>query len=313
MDRNSKIVITGGAGLVGQNLVVMLEALGCSNVVVVDKHRENLKVLKERHPTIEVVEADLSLPGDWGEKFVGASTVVTLHAQIGGNDSAEFYANNVQSTANVIETLRKHGIGHIVHVSSSVVESSASDFYTNSKKEQEQLVLESGIASVTLRPTLMFGWFDRKHLGWLSRFMRKVPIFPIPGDGRYLRQPLYVGDLCSIIVRCIEGRRTGGTYDITGLEEVDYIDIIRTIKQAIGSRTLVVKVPYRLFWILLWVWGVFDKNPPFTTQQLEALIARDEFDVIDWPGIFNVEPTSFEEAISKTFCDSRFSEVALKF
>ena len=24
-----------------------------------------------------------------------------------------------------------------------------------------------------LRPTLMFGWFDQKHLGWLSRFMAK--------------------------------------------------------------------------------------------------------------------------------------------
>ena len=40
----------------------------------------------------------------------------------------------------------------------------------------------------------MFGWFDRKHLGWLARFMCRVPVFPIPGSGEYLRQPLYVGD-----------------------------------------------------------------------------------------------------------------------
>ena len=45
----------------------------------------------------------------------------------------------------------------------------------------------------------MFGWFDRKHLGWLARFMQRAPVFPIPGDGRYLRQPLYVGDLCNVI------------------------------------------------------------------------------------------------------------------
>ena len=32
-------------------------------------------------------------------------------------------------------------------------------------------ISETGIPCVVLRPTLMFGWFDRKHLGWLSRFM----------------------------------------------------------------------------------------------------------------------------------------------
>ena len=57
-----------------------------------------------------------------------------------------------------------------------------------------------------LRPTLMFGWFDRKHLGWLARFMQRAPVFPIPGHGRYLRQPLYAGDFCDIIMACIEQR-----------------------------------------------------------------------------------------------------------
>jgi len=40
---------------------------------------------------------------------------------------------------------------------------------------------------VVLRPTLMFGWFDRKHVGWLKRFMERMPVFPIPGDGRMWR------------------------------------------------------------------------------------------------------------------------------
>ena len=70
---------------------------------------------------------------------------------------------------------------NLIHISSSVVNSKANDFYSKSKREQEELVINSGIPCHILRPTLMFGWFDRKHLGWLSRFMSKVPIFPIPG------------------------------------------------------------------------------------------------------------------------------------
>ena len=86
------------------------------------------------------------------------------------------------------------------------MESAADDFYTNSKKEQERAVKDSGIPCPILRPTLMFGWFDRKHLGWLSRFLQKVPVFPIPGNGRYMRQPLYVGDFCNVIISCIENK-----------------------------------------------------------------------------------------------------------
>jgi nucleoside-diphosphate-sugar epimerase len=159
----------------------------------------------------------------------------------------------------------------------------------------------------------MFGWFDRKHLGWLSRFMAKVPVFPIPGDGKYMRQPLYVGDFCNIIISCIENTELNGTFNISGNEKVDYIDIIREIKRATDAQAAVLKIPYSLFYSLLWVWGRFDKNPPFTTQQLAALIAKDEFEIIDWPRIFGVSSTPFKAAVQETFNDPRYSQVVLDF
>jgi nucleoside-diphosphate-sugar epimerase len=159
----------------------------------------------------------------------------------------------------------------------------------------------------------MFGWFDRKHLGWLSRFMKKMPFFPIPGNGKFMRQPLYVGDFCNVIISCIEKKITSGIYNITGHEQIDYIDIIREIKSATMAKTFVVKIPYHLFFVLLWVWGLFDKNPPFTTQQLTALTAKDEFEVIDWPGTFEVPYTSFSDAIHETFTDPKYSKVILEF
>jgi nucleoside-diphosphate-sugar epimerase len=159
----------------------------------------------------------------------------------------------------------------------------------------------------------MFGWFDRKHLGWLSRFMKKVPIFPIPGHGRYMRQPLYVGDFCNVIISCIENQTHDGIYNITGHEKVDYIDIIREIKRATHCKTPIIKIPYSLFYVLIATWSLFDKNPPFTTQQLKALIAKDEFEIIDWPGIFKVPCTSFQNAINETFNDPRYSNVVMEF
>ena len=199
-----------------------------------------------------------------------------------------------------------------MHISSSVVESVADDHYTNTKKEQERIVLESGINCVVLRPTLMFGWFDRKHLGWLARFMRRAPVFPIPGDGRYLRQPLYAGDFAAIIGACLRERREG-TFNISGQERIDYIDLIRQIKLATRAQTAIVKIPYGLFYALLKTWAVFDRNPPFTADQLKALVAHDEFEVIDWPTIFGIQATPFAQAVEETFNDPVYSSVVLEF
>jgi nucleoside-diphosphate-sugar epimerase len=308
-----KILLPGGAGLVGQNLVARLKAKGCANIVVLDKHHANLAKLRHIQPDITVLYADLAVPGDWQRHFEGAEVVVMLQAQIGGNDYQEFVSNNLDSTRLILDAIKTNEVPYLVHISSSVVESAADDFYTNTKKDQERMVLESGIACPILRPTLMFGWFDRKHLGWLSRFMKKVPVFPIPGHGRYMRQPLYVGDFCNIIISCIENRVAEGIYNISGHEKVDYIDIIREIKHATNAKALIIKIPYGLFYLLIWIWGCFDKKPPFTTQQLAALSTKDEFEVIDWPSIFGVPYTPFTKAINETFNDPEYSKVVLEF
>ena len=308
-----KVLLPGGAGLVGQNLVARLKARGYENIVVLDKHQANLTVLKQVQPDITTEYADLAETGNWLRHFEGADVVVMLQAQIGGNDYQEFVRNNVESTKLILDAIKHHKVPYLVHISSSVVESMADDFYTKTKKDQEKMVLVSGISCPVLRPTLMFGWFDRKHLGWLSRFMKKIPVFPIPGHGRYMRQPLYVGDFCNIIISCIETRVRDGIYNISGHEKVDYIDIIKQIKLATKCRTPIIRIPYSLFYVLLWVWSLFDKNPPFTTQQLAALSTKDEFEVIDWPGIFGVPYTPFNQAVEETFNNAQYSKVILEF
>ena len=308
-----KIIIPGAAGLVGQNLIVLLKEQGLTDIVAIDKHPANTALLRELHPDIQVIEADISRPGEWQAACEGGDVVVMLQAQIGAKDSAPFIANNITSTEVMLATMKEKGVSRVVHISSSVVESVAEDDYTENKKRQEQLVIDSGLEYCILRPTLMFGWFDRKHLGWLSRFMRKVPIFPIPGSGRYMRQPLYVLDFCRVIVSCIQKMPVGEAFNITGREEVDYIDIIRAIKRATRARTLILRIPYNLFWVLLWVWGLFDRDPPFTTSQLKALTAGDEFELIPWWEIFGVEATPFATAIEQTFNDPTYSGYELDF
>ena len=308
-----KIIIPGGAGLVGQNLVTRLKEKGYRNIIVLDKHKTNIQILKKLHADVQAYCVDLSERGDWISYFESADVVIMLQAQIGDLNPEPFIKNNITSTKNVLEAIKHYSIPHTIHISSSVVNSKANDHYTNTKIAQENLVINSGINCVVLRPTLMFGWFDRKHLGWLARFMKKVPIFPIPGHGNYMRQPLYANDFCSIIISCMENRISGCSFNISGLERINYIDIVRQIKKSINANSLILKIPYSLFYCLLKTWSLFDKTPPFTVEQLSALVADDEFEEIDWPTIFNIKATPFAEAIHTTFTHPEYSKIALDF
>jgi nucleoside-diphosphate-sugar epimerase len=273
----------------------------------------NTGTLARLHPDVRVIEADLAKPGRWEDAFANVDTLVLNHAQISALDEQPFIENNIIATKNVLDAAMKGGVRQVVHISSSVVNSRASDFYVETKKAQEALVIESGVPACVLRPTLMFGWFDRKHLGWLARFMRQTPLFPIPGDGRYLRQPLYAGDFCNIIVSCIENPRPGESYNISGLETINYVDLIAAVKSAAKARAALIRIPYHAFWLLLRIYAVFDRNPPFTTNQLDALIIPEVFEVIDWPRIFAVPATPLSEALRETFRDPRYSRVVLDF
>jgi uncharacterized protein YbjT (DUF2867 family) len=312
MDTNAKLVLTGAAGLVGQNLVVELKAQGYGNLVAIDKHGHNLAILRRLHPEVTCIEADLAEPGDWEHSLAGAACVIQLHAQITGKYPDEFVRNNIQATARVLDAARAAAVPYLVHISSSVVNSVADDDYTRTKRAQEQLVAGSGLRHCILRPTLMFGWFDPKHLGWLARFMARTPVFPIPGDGRYMRQPLYERDFCRCLVRCIQDRPDGAVYDICGDTRIDYIDIIRTIKRVKGLRTVILPIPYGLFRLLLRVYGLFTGKPPFTAAQLDALSAGDAFQGVDTEQVFGVRQTPFEQAVRESYCDPRYAGIVLR-
>ena len=307
-----RVFVSGAAGLVGQNLIVGLRESGRYAITAADKHPTNTALLRTMHPDVEVIEADLSAPGPWEDAAAACDVAVSLHAQIGGTDESAFERNNAVATERLMAALERGRCAYLVHASSSAVKSKASDFYTESKKKQERLVSLCPVPHAVLRPTLMFGWFDRKHLGWLKAFMSKAPVFPIPGNGRYLRQPLYAGDFSAVVTECLD-RRIAGVYDITGLECIDYIDLIAALRSAANLRTPIVKIPYVVFWMMLRIYEMIDRDPPFTTSQLKALATPDVFDTVDWPGIFGVAPTPLEAGLERTFRHPVYSGVSLAF
>ena len=296
--------------MVGQNLTpVLLQQTG-NRIVAIDKNTKNLRLLARLNPGLEVHEADLAEDGTWPELFAGADAVVDLKAQIASPDDEVFFRNNVRTQERVLEACRRHAVPHVVHLSSSVVISVARDAYTESKRAAEDMVRASGLPHTILRPPLMFGCFDVKHLGYITRVLERTPILPIPGSGRYLRQPLYVMDLCRVILRCLERGPRGETHNLIGHERIDFIELLQTIARERGLRRLLVPVPLPLFGAALRVGALLLRRPPFTKDQLDALVAGDDFPVDGWCEAFDVRYTPFREGLRQVYASPRYRHTA---
>ena len=309
MKNNKKIIVTGAAGLVGQNLIPLL-IKDNYELIVFDRHTKNLEMLQKLNPETKCINCDVSEEGEWSDEFKDAFCVVELHAQIASQKSEEFSKSNVTGVSNIVEACKKYKILNLIHISSSVVISVADDDYTRTKRLGEEIVRNSGIPYMILRPTLMYGLFDSKHLGWITRFMEKIPIIPIPGSGKYIRQPLFVEDLCSIILELVEREPKNQTWNIIGREKIYYIDLLKMIAKAREFRRLFVPIPVFLFGLLLKLYGFIMGKPMFTKEQMNALVAGDIFEVQNWWDEFNVEYTSFEKGIWKTWHseESKYAE-----
>ena len=116
-----------------------------------------------------------------------------------------------------------------------------------------------------------------------------------------------------MLFRSLEDEKITGIYDITGLEKVSYVGLMRQLRLATRARTLMIHIPIPIFGFLLQLWALVAKQPAFTRSQLAALTAGDEFEVINWPVIFSVPPTPLADALRMTYQDPRFSAVEIPF
>ncbi len=299
MKNKKKIIITGAAGLVGMNLLTKIDSKKY-DVIAIDKNKDNLKLIEKINPQVKIFCFDLSIKNKkWQRLFNNADCVIQLQAQISSPNKELYIKNNIISVKNIVETCEKYHVKNLIHISSSVVISVAKDNYTKTKTKGEEIVKNSKVPHTILRPPLMYGCFDIKHTGFLVMLLDKSPVFPCPGNGKYIRQPLYVLDLVEIILKLIEKKPQNKIYNVIGKEKIYFIDMVKIIAKAEKRKFLVINIPIKLFNLLLKIYSFLFKKTPFVKEQLTALTAGDIFPLENWEKNLKVKYTSFTKGVSE--------------
>ena len=159
----------------------------------------------------------------------------------------------------------------LVHVSITSPSEDSSLPYFRGKARLERAVRESGLSHAILRPTVLFGREDIlvNNIAWL---LRKLPVFGLPGCGRYPVQPVFVDDLAALAVEQAAGGEDV-TLDAVGPETFTFAEMVRLVRDAISVRTPVIPAPRSLVYLAGRLTGVLVRDVVLTWQEILGLSA----------------------------------------
>ena len=272
-----KFFITGGAGFIGSAFVkLLLEEIPDSVVTNFDAltyagnldNLEGLDPARHRFVRGDICdrEAVLAALAEGTEAVVNFAAESHVDRSIASAD--EFLRTNVLGTQALLDAARARHVRRFVQVSTDEVMGSlpedASAFFTEaspfepnspyaaSKAAAEHLVRAAahthGLDSVTTRCGNNYGprQFPEKLIPLvIANALAHQPI-PVYGDGRQVRDWIYVEDHCRAILRALEKGRAGEAYNIGARNERRNLEVVESILDALDRpRSLIKYVPDR--------------------------------------------------------------------
>jgi uncharacterized protein YbjT (DUF2867 family) len=239
-----RIAVIGATGFVGSHLVPYLVASGHSVVAASRSGRS----LAAWGASVEARPADVETGIGLADALSGTDAVVHLVAIPRESGGRRFDAVNVEGTRHVLEAARQAAVRRFVHLSVLGVTDDPRLRYLSSKWRGEQLVRQSDLDWVVLRPSIMFGEGDgfftlvETTLTWWS-----PGVIAIPGSGEERFQPLSVDDLAIAVERSVtDAERFRTVYELGGPEYWSYRRIVDEVMRVTGKRRLKLNVPVPL-------------------------------------------------------------------
>jgi nucleoside-diphosphate-sugar epimerase len=147
----------------------------------------------------------------------------------------------VANSRTLFHAARQAGVERIVHVSITHPSISSPYGYFRGKAHVERALAEVGVPYAVLRPGILFGG-DGVLINNIAWLLRHLPVFGVGGKGDYRIRPVHIDDLAALAVAA-GGERTDTVVDAVGPERPTFLELVGLIREAVGSRSLIVRVP----------------------------------------------------------------------
>lgn len=253
----TKILITGGCGFVGTNLISFLNKSGDTEIVVLDNEslgkREHLDGLEH----IEFINGDIRDEEAVQQALKGVDSVIHLAADTRVIDSIEDpvhnFNANVCGTFNLLCQMRKAGVSKIINASTggAILGEVEPPVHEGMLPEPaapygaSKLAIEGYLSAfsqsydfhaVSLRFSNIYGqrsWHKGSVVAHFFKSILKGDPLVVYGDGSQKRDYIFIEDICKGIIQSLEAQ-TSGTFQLgTGIPTT-INELIEQMKAVVG-------------------------------------------------------------------------------
>ncbi len=284
-----RVLVTGGSGFVGANLVTELLDRG-HRVRSFDRAPSPLPA----HPRLEVIEGDICDQQTVAAAVDGIDTVIHTAAIIdlmgGGSVTEEYrqrsFAVNVTGTQNLVHAAQAAGVKRFVYTASNSVVMGGqriscgdetlpyterfNDLYTETKVVAERFALSqnwspnggAGLLTCSIRPSGIWGRGDQTMFRKVFESVLAGHVKVLVGSKNVKLDNSYVHNLIHGFILAAEhlvpgGAAPGQSYFINDGEPVNMFEFSRPVVEACGQPWPKFRVPGRLVWFVMSVWQWF--------------------------------------------------------
>jgi NADH dehydrogenase len=274
-----RIVVTGGTGFIGREIVAELLAGGKDDVVVTTRDPDRDDPWRGR---VERVQAFAGDPLSLGRAFARADVVV--HAIQFKNHPVEdpsrgrtYLEVDGKGTEIAAAVAKNAGVRRIVYLSGAGAGQGRKESWFVAKDRAEAAIRASGLEYSLLRPSWIYGPADRS-LNRFVFFCRYLPLVPVIGDGQAHVHPTYVKD----VARCaaLAVRREDAkdkALDLGGPDRLTMDEIVRTVQKVLGRRRPLLHQPASLMKLLTRPMALLPE-PPLSPTAIDFILQEVELD-----------------------------------
>jgi nucleoside-diphosphate-sugar epimerase len=276
------IVVTGATGFTGEHVV---RALGGTPFRAMVRDASKVGDVLRR-PNVTIVRGDFNDRESMVQAFQGCDTLINV-GSLGFGHGPE-----------VVEAAEQAGIRRAVFISTTAIFTTLEARTKAIRLAAEEAIRGSGLAWTILRPTMIYGTDRDRNIFRVVRSLKRVPVFPVFGDGNHLQQPIHVEDLALAIVRASKSDRTvGKAYNLPGQSPLSFNDLIRTVGKALNKRVVLIHVPQQFLLPVLALYNRMSRRPLLKVEQVLRLNEDKAFSYEEAVRDFGFAPRSFEQGV----------------
>lgn len=299
-----KVLVTGGTGFVGREILRELHGAG---------HQIRLLARNPNSPAVQKLTADFGAEVHAGSVLDaasleksgdGADAVIHLVGIISEVGRQTYENVHTLGTQNIVAAAQRAGVKRFVQMSALGTRANAVARYHQSKWAAEEIVRASALDWTIFRPSIIYGPGDG-FVNLFARLARWSPFVPVMGDGESKFQPVPVENVARSFVRALdEPKAVGRTFDLCGDEVFTLNEIIDAILAATGRRRWKLHLPLSLAIfqaaLLELIFGkILLQTPPLNRDQLRMLQEDNVGEASPARELFHLPPVKFAAGIAK--------------